>query len=264
MECKDLRGIVRLIKAHPDFNTNAKIASWVGISESTLRGYCDKGKTEEKPPQIPDKNVGAFCKLLRTVAQQPLTLRSARRLLQGSADRVREALRPIEGGLWRKLCEEFQAHTQLEVKIKPTPHLGFGELDEEDSTIHDRIVPFRQSFYFIGKSPWCGEAALFAEHLGEWRICLLAKERPFAQLKENEFSMPPQPGPALIERGKPGLYRYFVIGVKHRMPADLKKALRTTNPVDHSRLDTLADYFMNEGVERCRVWATTIRIKRLK
>lgn len=258
MKCPCLKIIVELIKAYSTYDSNALIAKQIGITEATLRGYWDRDKVGIA--SIPDKNVDAFCELLMHIVPRPLSKDSARQLLQGNAIAFHNALLPVGGRSWQTLIDTFQATTTLAVTVKPEINLGFGEPNDEDSITPDATVPFNRPFFFTGKAPWRGEAAIIAEHLGEWHICTVAQGQRIAPL-EGHFSMPPKSIAALTERTKPGIYRYFVIAVEGRMPDLLREQLYTANPPEQFRLDMLADSFMDSGKNKCLVWGTTIRVE---
>jgi len=262
VESKELKLIVNLIKSLTVYDSNQAIAARLGLSESTLRGYWDRDKVGDVPI-IPDKNVEAFCGLLKEIFPSPLSEISARTLLQGSALSFHNALMPIGGRSWKTFIDTLGAASTLEVVVKPPSALGFGEPDDEGTWLPDAEVRLNQRFYFRGALPWRGEAVLVAEHMGTWHVCNAAQSLRVIEVEGGTFEFPPQRIPrsiCLMERTKTGVYRYFVIAVRGHLADYLRANLHGPNPLDWPRLDLVADGLLSLETGHCIVLGATVLV----
>ncbi|ASF48514.1 hypothetical protein [Methylovulum psychrotolerans] len=216
-------------------------------------------------PTIPDKNVEKFCELLEEILLKKISKTSAIQLLQGSPLIFHNALLPIAGTAWRDLFREHSVASGLDVVVKPMLSLQFGEPDDEPDGQPAATVKMYQRFYLTGSVTWKGEGVVFAEHMGVWHICEAKSQQRIVQLNRNTFAIPPQDQISPIyfrERGKVGLYRYFVIACKNSFSDVLRSQLHSANPIQQHTLDMLGELFKSYGKDSCQVLGTTILVEK--
>jgi hypothetical protein len=258
LEFPQLKQMCDLICSYSTHKSYTAIASRLGLSESTLRGYW-----ELSGGKVPDKNLGRFSALIQEISPVPLSDDAALNLLRGSPVALHNILLPIEGTTWRDLVDEQALHGPLEITTPPAHIFGFGEVDDNDVVVADAEVPLNERFRFKGRMNWSGEAFLAAEHGGEWHLIPLNGSQRSFVFSAGEFELPPSlDGKAryMREREKSGYYRYVVVAQRGTLSDDARHQIHRANPYSQLDLDLLGSTILQSGSKQRAVMAATLRV----